>query len=74
MCIAGWLTNGGTPLVQAPPFVNQSLSRPQQGVDRVKQKLAETRLGHQPEVPHLCCNLTLCLLTHFLFTRDVDEF
>lgn len=39
------LTSGGI-LVQAPPFVSQSLSRPQQGVDRVKQKLQQTRLGH----------------------------
>lgn len=39
------LTSGGI-LVQAPPFVSQSLSRPQQGVDRVKQKLQRTRLGH----------------------------
>ena len=39
------LTSGGI-LVQAPPFVSQSLSRPQQAVDRVTQKLQQTQLGH----------------------------
>lgn len=52
MCILhGWADKWWAHLVQAPPFVSQSLSRPQQGVDRVKHKLAQTRLGHQQEVP-----------------------
>lgn len=51
--------------MQAPPFVSQSLSRPQQGVDRVKQKLSQTRLGHQHEVLHHCHNLAHRLLTFF---------
>lgn len=55
-----WADKWWAHLVQAPPFVSQSLSRPQQGVDRVKNKLAGTRLGHQQEVSSIVALLADC--------------
>ena len=66
MCIVhGWADKWWAHLVQAPPFVSQSLSRPQQGVDRVKHKLAQTHLGHQQEVPILSKPWMIALPAYF---------
>ena len=60
------LTSGGI-LVQAPPFVSQSLSRPQQGVDRVKQKLQQTRLGHHEVLNSVVCTVSCLQAFYTLF-------